>query len=539
MNIGKIKERTFINITLVICAVLFMLCLIFVQPFLSRNNLTAYSGVVFAVQFGLCLIMIAVDHKKGVLLASLLLLLSVVALLKQFLDRGAGASMAGVANSIVYIIVIVILNQYFKKRDKEAVTDYLTGLYNIRGLFYKLKTRIEDGKPFDIIYIDLGNFKIINDNFGHNYGDRILKQLSGIVSAMIKDKGYLTRVGGDEFVIVVNSGVDSVALANSVLEKIREKIVINCNGSEFETYLTVFGGIASYPKDATDRETLLKYADIAMFEASKSMKNEVVLFNKDMEATLVRRLEIENLIIDSLKENYFYCVYQPQYELQGKKLRGFETLIRMKTPQGEMISPSEFIPVAEGSNLIFEIDNYVLHRAMVEFRDVIKKNKDLIISVNVSAKNIASFDFPNRIARIIEETDFRPENLEIEITEYCLVQSIDLTIANITKLREMGIHVALDDFGTGYTSLSYLAKMPIDLLKIDKSMIDNIVKDEKARDFANAVISMGHLVNCDVISEGVETEEQLEVLESLNCEYVQGYVWGRPLDLWVALELIK
>jgi len=210
----------------------------------------------------------------------------------------------------------------------------------------------------------------------------------------------------------------------------------------------------------------------------------------------------------------------------------------MRTPKGEFVSPAEFIPVAEKGDLILQIDDYVLRRAMKEFKDIVEQvEEELTISVNVSAKNISAKGFANKVKAILEETGFPSANLEIEITEYCMVQSVEATIQNIVELRALGIQVALDDFGTGYTSLSYLAKMPINLLKVDKSLVDDIVANEKSRDFVTAVIAMGHLMGCEVISEGVENEEQLALLNGQECDFVQGYVWGKPLDYEVARDI--
>ena len=210
----------------------------------------------------------------------------------------------------------------------------------------------------------------------------------------------------------------------------------------------------------------------------------------------------------------------------------------MKLPDGTVVSPGEFIPVAEKGEQIIRIDDYVLHRAMTEFKSiVINNNPDLILSVNVSAKNIGTLDFPDRIRGILDKTGFPAHNLEIEITEYCMVQSIKITVENIRRLRAMNIQVALDDFGTGYTSLNYLSQMPVNLLKIDKSLIDDIERSQKKCEFVNAIISMGHLMGCEVISEGVENTMQLSKLDDNNCDYVQGFVWGKPLPYEAAKAL--
>ena len=203
----------------------------------------------------------------------------------------------------------------------------------------------------------------------------------------------------------------------------------------------------------------------------------------------------------------------------------------LKKPDLTIVSPNNFIPAAEKTTLIMKIDDYVLKTAMKEFKPVLEnKENDYVISINISAKTMGSADFTTRLKRIIDEVQFPPENLELEITEYSFAESMETTISNINKLREMGIHIALDDFGTGYTSIKQLMKLPINLLKIDKSLIDDIETDQNMRDMVDSVIYMGHIMNCEVISEGVEKESQLDILREHKCDFIQGFVWGKPID---------
>ena len=274
------------------------------------------------------------------------------------------------------------------------------------------------------------------------------------------------------------------------------------------------------------------------FGGSSGKDQRVYYFNiKDNQ--IVDLIEVEKNIKEGFSNNNFYMVYQPQYKMEGKRLRGFEALLRLKNNGGETISPAEFIPIAEASDLIFQIDDFVLNIVMQEFSPLLKKSKDIVISVNVSAKNIASFDFAERIERMLKKNDFNPHNLEIEITEYCLVNSVETTVQNINRLKDLGVQIALDDFGTGYTSLSYIAKLPVNLLKIDKTLVDDITSSQKSQDFVNAVISMGHIMGCDVISEGVENQPQLDILKTQGCDFVQGFVWSKPLDYDVAKDMIQ
>ena len=280
--------------------------------------------------------------------------------------------------------------------------------------------------------------------------------------------------------------------------------------------------------------------DVAMNYAVNHEEAKICTYNDALKAKVARTTEVEKLIKEALEKEYFYVQYQPQYVLDGKKLRGFESLVRLRMPDGSIVSPGEFIPIAEKTDLILEIDKYVRHRAMNEFKEICTKTGDsLVVSVNVSAKEMSSQGFADEVMGMVREVGFPAECLEIEITEYSLVKSVENTIANIQELREYGVKIAVDDFGTGYTSLSQLLNLPVTLLKIDKSLIDNIEDSEINRDFVKTVIYMGHLMNCEVISEGVEKESQLRLLNQFDCDFIQGFVWSKPLAHDVAVELCR
>lgn len=536
---GKhIKEKTKLTLVIIAGIVLYSSVAIILQ----RNEITGnntYSGVLSALAFGICLIMVLKDYKRGWISSMVLMSISLVMMIRSALVLHSKMVIPGMANQVFYMLTLTMLMLQFRKREMESVTDFLTGLRNRRGLVKLLKKKVEEDDDFYCIYIDLGNFKFVNDNFGHSYGDAAMRIVSARMNDIVKKGGTITRIGGDEFVIVLNGRLDAKDVTNRILDSICEKITAEVEGSKVDIYLNAFAGISEYPKDSMDYEALIKYADIAMYQATKNRNGRICFFDQDMAKNLSRQMQLEHLIKEGLTNNYFYLMYQPQYMIDGKKLRGFESLLRLKTPDGVMVSPGEFIPVAENSDLILKIDYLVLEMAMLQCKELLTINPKLIVSVNVSAKNIASLDFFDKLREIIQKTGYPTMNLEIEITEYCLVQSIEITIDNIKKLREIGIKVALDDFGTGYTSLSYLSKMPINLLKIDKTLIDNIENSEKNRDFVKAVIYMGHLMGCEVISEGVEELSQLDILREQDCDFVQGFIWGRPLEFGTARELVE
>lgn len=533
------KSKLRITILISIFTILYLV-LQAVQLKLSGTPLASLNGILMAFEFTCCLGMIFADYNIGSTVSYICMGISFIQLFLAIIkSKGQYYPIAGFFNTLIFLSVILTLVKLFKKREKDAVTDFLTGLLNRRGLYDLLNEKTRGKQSFHVVYIDLGNFKLINDNYGHSFGDSILISLSEQMTNIIGKDGVATRIGGDEFVLVLNENSKVYQITQNILDCITKKTTVyDDDGNAIEFFITACAGITKYPTDSDNPEDLIKFADIAMYQASKNKDARIVRFDLEMADKLKRQLEIEKYINEGLEHDYFFIVYQPQYMLDGKKLRGFESLLRLKTPGGEFISPAEFIPVAEKKDTIIKIDDYVLQRVMREFKDIVLNSpNDITISVNVSAKDIGNLYFPSKIRKYLEQTGFPAKNLEIEITEYCLVRSMEITIDNIKLLRDMGIQIALDDFGTGYTSLSYLAKMPINLLKVDKSLVDDIETNDKSRDFVNAVVSMGHLMGCEVIAEGTETENQLSILKDQKCDFVQGYVWGKPLDYEIAKEL--
>ena len=533
----EIKRKTKALISLILGIVLFVIFQVLSTVFGRFRELSFLSGVWSAFQYASCLFLVRTNKKKGIITSIILLLASLVNILRVIVFNKENLPVAGLFNVFFYIITIIWLGLIFARQEKDAVTDVVTGLLNRRGLYQKLIALIENEKPFQLIYFEIANFKLLNDSFGHVYGDLVLKKITKLLQDYFGEKGTVVRSGGSEFVVILKDSANAQKDANHILQILAEKIVLSEDSDVHDCYLTVFAGISSYPDNSANYEELINFADMAMLEAAKKNSTHAVLFEPSMEERAKRQMEIERLIKAGLENDYFYLMYQPQFMLDGKKLRGFESLIRMKLPDGTIISPGEFIPVAEKGKNIVLIDEYVLRRAMREFKGIVAKNPELMISVNVSAKNIGSSDFPEKVKEIIEKIGFPAKNLEIEITEYSMVQSVNVTVDNIKKLRGLGIQVALDDFGTGYTSLNYLSQMPVNLLKIDKSLIDDIEQDEQKCEFVNAIIAMGHIMGCEVISEGVENEMQLEKLKENNCDLIQGYVWGKPLPFDMARSL--
>ena len=493
----------------------------------------------------LCLLLVSLNYKYGSRISIGLVTFSIIAIISKVIRFRSLTPIPGLITSIIMLFVIYIVYSFYKKIWKNSFIDYLTGFKNRRKFGEDIEAKIHDKDPFWLACIEIEGFKQINDIYGLQAGDHILKELAKNLKASIGKKDSLYRVTGANFYCILDGASRPETVLKEIMEIEHRLIVIPdsvlVKDSAYKSCkFSISVGLASFPDDAMDSITLLKFSDVALAYAKKKEGNKVSFFNKSMESEEIKQKEAELLINEAIEKNYFYLVYQPQYTIADKKLRGFETLIRCRKPDGSIISPAVFIPAAEKSNLIFKIDDYVLRRAMTEFKDVVKNScQNLTISVNVSAKNMARMNFADNVKNILTETGFPANNLEIEITEYSLADSINTTIANIVELRDFGVQIALDDFGTGYTSIAQLLKLPINLLKIDKSLIDDIEVNQMNRDLVDSVIYMGHVMNCEVISEGVETERQLALLNEHKCDFVQGFVWGKPLEYQDAVQLCK
>lgn len=534
-HISMTRKREKISIIILACLFIFLQ---FIIDLLPKYHLTMYKGVIASFQYGLCLLILKRNQKIGSRLSIGLMSFELLYVLIDVL-WGSHGMLAGVFNIFFYLITLILISRYNNAREIDNRTDLITGALNQRGLILELENHIQKNKEFSIIYISLDNFKAINDGFGHAFGDELLKKIIKRMNFRFANHCTVARIGGAEFVVIVDGEKNVKEIADRLLVTISEKSILVVDNTHVDCFASCHAGIARFPQDAKDHESLVKYADIAMSSAIADKSKEAYIFDVSMLESMNRQIHVENLVKNGLIRKQFYLVYQPQYKVNQKKLRGFETLIRLRTDDGEFVSPGEFIPIAEKNDLILQIDEYVLFNAMTEFREIVLQNPELMISVNVSAKDFADEWFVKKIKKLLKETQFPAKNLEIEITEYCMVTSMDITVENINKLREMKIQIALDDFGTGYTSLDYVSRLPIDLLKIDKSLIDDIENNKKRRDFAHAVINMGQLMDCEVISEGVENDKQVNYLKDYGCDLIQGFVWGKPLIFEDAKKLIS
>lgn len=500
-------------------------------------QIASISGIIASLQMMISVTLSGINLRFARISAHLLPLFSAISTTLYIMRSSNPTSIPGVTMQIVCFIAVIIIHGLIKRREKDALTDYLTGAHNRRSITNNLERMVKSGKPFSIMYVDIDEFKFINDNYGHKIGDRVIKIVASRISELTDSKTIFGRIGGDEYILLVPGDISvSEKLSGEILDAVKKGIYIGDTNTCH--YLTASIGISHFPKDSKISSELIRYADIAMYSVKTAGKNGIKVFEKELETEMMRISNIESLAQKYISEESFTFAYQPQYCAKTKKLRGFETLLRIREEDRNIVSTQELISVAEKSDIIFRIDEYVLRKALEEFKPNIQKYSDIILSVNVSAKHISKKGFPLAVEHILSETGFPAEQLEIEITEYCLAGSVDTTIQNMNELRKLGIKIALDDFGTGYASLSYLSRLPVNLLKIDKSFIDRL-SDSNSVDFISAIISMGHILGCEVISEGIESQAQLDIVTEKNCDFIQGFLWGAPLDIKMASELCE
>ncbi len=430
-----------------------------------------------------------------------------------------------------------------KRLEYMSYTDALTGLPNRFACTDYISNLIQCNKRFTAVSIDLNHFKSINDSLGQEAGNQVLISVSDCWKALAEGnnsgvKQYITRINGDEFLLVI-SGYSSEKELRCIVERYAESLDKPFTVEGCDLYITASFGYAEYPDDADTADSLISRADAAMNEVKKARSSDHILRFSSEIIRNVHMLEVENKIRAALENDTIFFNLQPQYDMEHR-LRGFEALARMKDADGSMISPGEFIPVAEKVGLIDKVDSMVFRKAAACFSNLVKKTGlELTLSINASVRHLMKNDFVKEISELISNSGISPWQFEIEITESILIDSAEKALQCINQLRCMGVRFALDDFGTGYSSLSYLNKIPVNLLKIDKSFIDRVNSNESSKQYVAAMISMGHIMGLGVISEGVEEKEQLETLRSIGCDYIQGFIWGRPMSAADAEKLVS
>lgn len=419
--------------------------------------------------------------------------------------------------------------------------DSLTELPNRKMLLERLQLFIHLNKnknPIYIVFFDIDNFKQVNDTLGYQGGDALLGAVTEILKSSMHQDDLAGRLGGDEFALLIRQPMDE-NYAFRFIDQIRERISALQIPDAPNIQTSASFGVAVYPFDGEEEIELMKCADTAMYKAKDMGRNNIQFFRKEMKEEILQRIYREKQLGNALKNDEFYLVFQPQFTVDGEHIRGFEALIRWRNAQ-EIVSPGEFIPLAEKTGLILPIGRWVLLTACRMFKELCGKySLDALIAVNISAVQIRDKDFIQTVKDILEETQMDPCRLELEITESMLIDSLDETVTTLKELKSLGIHIALDDFGTGYSSLNYLKRFPIDTLKIDKTFVDDIDVEAVSKQLLGDMIPLAHHLNLLVVAEGVETEEQLELLRKADCDYAQGYLLGKPAQMTDLQELLE
>jgi diguanylate cyclase (GGDEF)-like protein/PAS domain S-box-containing protein len=427
---------------------------------------------------------------------------------------------------------ITELKEYQETLHHMAYHDILTGLPNRLALYEDLSgifAKSQDTRGV-LLFIDLDNFKFINDSIGHSFGDQLIKRIGERLAQILKDVGTIYRLGGDEFVVYIykHKGVEEVIeYALRILNSFKTPFEIG--NRVLQTTFSI--GISLFPEHGSNPDQLLKHADIAMYRAKEEGKNRFVIFDKTMNEAVSERMVIEKHLRTALEKNEFQIHYQPQLDLKTGKISGFEALLRWQSPELGTVSPIKFIKVAEDTHIIIEIGKWVLQNACSFIKRLHRIGySGLSVSVNVSMLQLLQDGFMDEVMEVLYHLELEPEYLELEITESILMESYDMIGKKLMKLQHHGVRIALDDFGKGYSSLHYLLKLPITTLKIDKTFIDSITLETKERTLTGQIVSIGTSMGLCVVAEGVETQEQMDYLVENECHKIQGYHFSRPVQ---------
>jgi len=423
-----------------------------------------------------------------------------------------------------------------KKEQEElynlSTKDTLSGLYNRLSLFEKIEQLISrhsrDKNEFAVLFIDLDNFKNVNDLLGHDVGDKVLKEASKALLSSVRENDYVARIGGDEFVVVVEEYENNMQIVE-ICERVLKNLSAPIKIADDQLNISASIGIVLFPKNGTNSTDLIKNADIAMYKAKSLGKNQFYFFTEKLNKILHEKVHLQQKMKEALDNRHFELYYQPKVEIATGRIVGCEALIRWNDPDKGLIPPDKFIPLSEENGFILSIGDWVLKEGIDRIRKWENTSlKDLKVSINLSARQFHDANLYNKIKEYT--SDINHSRLDLEITESVFLENSSKNIDVISKIKEMGISFSLDDFGTGYSSLSYLKDIPIDILKIDKTFIDNF-NEEVGKSFIKMIVNIGKTLGLKIVAEGVEDTKQLAYLKSIKCDMYQGYYCSKPLPV--------
>lgn len=427
-----------------------------------------------------------------------------------------------------------------KKLHLIAYCDPLTGLPNRTCFEERIQELIkEQDKKFALIYMDVDNFKMINDTLGHLAGDKFLIHIADVLQNSIPRNEFAARLGGDEFAIILHEAQSEEEITckiQNLLWSIRKPWKMN----EQEFYVSVSMGIVMYPTQADSYDNLMKNSDIAMYQVKKHSKDNYCFYSKELQEMNMRQITMINELHRAIEKEEFFMVYQPIIDLHTGKMSGVEALIRWLHPEKGVISPIEFIPVAEETGLIHEIGRYVMEQAFRQKQSWEEKGySHLKMSINVSGKSLVQKGFVEHIRKLLLETGIDSSEIQLEITETVLIEKMKASKIVLKEVSDMGIKIALDDFGTGYSSLTYLKNLPINVVKLDSNFVKGILEKGEDSVIVESVIRLTHDLNLQMVAEGIENGKQLSILKSNQCDYGQGYLFSRPVGESVITNMLQ
>lgn len=415
-----------------------------------------------------------------------------------------------------------------------AYTDTLTNMPNKISFENNMNRLIsfheQEKIRFAFLHLDIDNFKNINDIMGHSAGDMFLKEFGAILKQSISDTDIAARLNGDEFAIIIHDTIDNqkiYATLDTIINRLRKPWIIN--GHEF--FITFSIGITIFPDDGETASVLMRNADTAMFSVKKVTKDNYSFYSKEILEENLRKIDMINSLRKAVVQKEFVLLYQPIINIRTNHLSGVEALIRWHHPFKGVISPIEFIPLAEESGLITEIDKWVIESAFKQKKAWTDKGIDKIrMNINISGTSLKREGLVEQIESLLNETGVDSNDIVIEVTETALIENIETSVEILSRIKKMGLRIALDDFGTGYSSLTYLEKLPIDIVKLDRSFVKDVVKQNHVDVIVENIIRLTHDLLLEITAEGIENSEQLDYLKSKSCDYGQGYYFSKPVD---------
>ncbi len=512
-------------------------------------------GIITQLQMLLSIYIVLKEDKPGFIAAILVNGINFLSSLAFIIGSKTMVPLPGIISYLSTLFIIVLIGMYKKKTAaniKEineqrnslklseqklyhmAYYDSLTGLHNKEWFIEKLDHSIQEAKKSDtllgLIFLDLDSFKSINDTMGHSTGDNVLKMTAERLSSCLREKDAIARFGADEFLILI-ANIKKLEELKKITDRIIRAFEECIHVQDIEYFMTASAGVAVYPVDGEDSETLLKNADIAMYEAKAGGKNQILYCSPAMKEETIKKIKLTNSLYRALDKNELYLHYQPQVEVKSQKIVGFEALLRWNNEEYGMVSPNIFIPMAEQTGLIRPIGLWVIKTACKQFKEFNKSgNKNITLSVNLSIEQLKDITIAERISQILYDTKMNPKNLQIEITESIAFNEDSHILERLEDIRNLGISVSIDDFGKGYSSFNRLKTFNIDLIKIDMDFVHGIIsRSQKDRAIIKSIIQIAKNLKIKVLAEGVETEEQFTYLRDNGCDIIQGYYFYKPM----------